>query len=81
MTQLGKEFSESGNVSDEAIEKLSAMDSKDLVQAYLKYNANTTAAALQQNQINEIMTSVGGADAVHRDGDLGQPEPACRRSR
>ena len=62
MTQLGKEFSESGNVSDEAIEKLSAMDSKDLVQAYLKYNANTTAAALQQSQINDIMASVGGAE-------------------
>ena len=62
MTQLGKEFSESGNVSDEAIEKLSAMDSKDLVQAYLKYNANTTAAALQQSQVNDIMASVGGAE-------------------
>ena len=62
MTQLGKEFNESGSVSDEAIEKLSAMDSKDLVQAYLKYNANTTAAALQQSQVNDIMASVGGAD-------------------
>ena len=62
MTQLGKEFDESGAVSDEAVEKLSAMDSRDLVQAYLKYNANTTAAALQQSQVNDIMASVGGAD-------------------
>ena len=63
MTQLGKEFSESGSVSDDAVEKLSAMDSKDLVQAYLKYNANTTAAALQQDQVNSIMESVGGTEA------------------
>ena len=63
MTQLGQEFSEKGAVSDEAVEKLSAMDSKDLVAAYLKYNAKTTTAALQQTQINDIMSSVGGAEA------------------
>lgn len=63
MTQLGKEFDESGAVSDEAIEKLSSMDSKDLVAAYLKYNANAQAATLQQSQVNDIMATVGGADA------------------
>ena len=63
MTQLGKEFDESGVVSDEAIEKLSSMDSKDLVAAYLKYNANAQAATLQQSQVNDIMATVGGADA------------------
>lgn len=63
MTQLGTEFSTTGSVSDEAVEKLSEMDSKDLVAAYLKYNAKTTTAALQQTQINDIMSSVGGAEA------------------
>lgn len=63
MTQLGKEFDESGAVSDEAIEKLSSMDSKDLVAAYLKYNANAQAATLQQSQVNDIMATVGGAEA------------------
>ena len=63
MTQLGKEFDESGVVSDEAIEKLSSMDSKDLVAAYLKYNANAQAATLQQSQVNDIMATVGGAEA------------------
>ena len=63
MTQLGTEFSTTGAVSDEAVEKLSEMDSKDLVAAYLKYNAKTTTAALQQTQINDIMSSVGGAEA------------------
>lgn len=63
MTQLGKEFDESGVVSDEAIEKLSSMDSKDLVTAYLKYNANAQAATLQQSQVNDIMATVGGAEA------------------
>lgn len=62
MTELGKEFEKSGQVTDEAIDKLSAMDSKDLVKAYLKYNANNTAASLQQNQVNEIMATVGGAE-------------------
>lgn len=63
MTELGKEFDASGSVSDEAVEKLSAMDSKDLVEAYLKYNATTQAAALQQTQVNEIMASVGGQES------------------
>ena len=62
MKQIGQEYDSSGQVSEEAIEKLSAMDSKDLVQAYLKYNANNTAAAMQQTQVDEIMASVGGAD-------------------
>ena len=63
METLGKEFAEKGSVSDEAVEKLGAMDSKDLVQAYLKYNANNQAATLQQSQVNDIMASVGGQDA------------------
>lgn len=63
MTQLGKEFDESGAVSDEAIEKLSSMDSKDLVAAYLKYNAKAQAATLQQSQVNDIMATVGGTEA------------------
>ncbi len=64
MSSLSKEYEETGNLSEEAIEKLSSMDSKELVKSYLQYYAKTSQASAQQTlqdqQITEIKASVGG---------------------
>ena len=77
MTSLSKEYEETGNLSEEAIEKLSAMDTKDLVKSYLEYYTKTSQASAQQTlqdqQINDIKASVGGdkayADLIQWAGD------------
>ena len=77
MTSLSKEFEESGNISEEAIEKLSSMDTKDLVKSYLEYYSKTSQASaqatMQEQQISEIKASVGGdqayADLIKWAGD------------
>ena len=67
MFELNKEFEEKGQLSEEAIDKLSAMDTKDLIASYMKYQAKSTeqARAGLQNQeaINAIKNSVGGDEA------------------
>ena len=63
MQDLGREFEEKGELSADAIERLGSMDSKELIQAYLAYNSQAQAATLQQSQINDIYSSVGGQEA------------------
>ena len=67
MSSLSKEYEETGNLSEEAIDRLSSMDTKDLVKSYLQYYAKTTQVAAQQSmqaqQINDIKESVGGEQA------------------
>ena len=67
MFELNKEFEEKGQLSEEAIDKLSAMDTKDLIASYMKYQAKSSeqARAGLQNQeaINAIKNSVGGDEA------------------
>lgn len=66
MMELGKEFDENGSISEEAIDKLAGMDTRELVKSYLEYQAKATAqakaASMQQSQVDEIMQSVGGAE-------------------
>ena len=62
MADLGRQFEESGELSEEAVEKLSSMDPKQLVQAYLAYNSQAKAASLQQVQVDSIMDIAGGAE-------------------
>ena len=52
MFELNKEFEEKGQLSEEAIDKLSAMDTKDLIASYMKYQAKSSeqARAGLQNQ-------------------------------
>ena len=77
MSSLSKEYEETGNLSEEAIEKLSSMDTKDLVKSYLEYYTKTSQASAQQTlqdqQINDIKASVGGdkayADLIQWAGD------------
>ena len=67
MFELNKEFEEKGQLSEEAIDKLSAMDTKGLIASYMKYQAKSSeqARAGLQNQeaINAIKNSVGGDEA------------------
>lgn len=63
MLELGQEYDKTGELSEEAIEKLSAMDPKDLIKSYLQYQQKATQAQIQQSEVNSIMESVGGADA------------------
>lgn len=67
MSQLGEEYAKTGTISDEAIERLSQMDQKELIQSYLQYYQKSAAQSqqvqLQAEQINAIKESVGGEAA------------------
>tara|TARA_R100000664_G_C2755796_1_gene143563 strand:- start:500 stop:1342 length:843 start_codon:yes stop_codon:yes gene_type:complete len=64
MTRLTKEFDEKGELSEEALDNLSKMDSKELIKSYLEYygktQSNQKQATIQANEINQIKESVGG---------------------
>ena len=63
---LDSEFSESGKLSAETVEKLSSMDSKDLVDAYFRYQdqlepqQQAPARELSDQEVNQVYDSVGG---------------------
>ena len=67
MQQLGKEYDETGSISDEAVERLAQMDQKDLIKSYLQYyqqsQANAQQAQLQESAIADIKQSIGGEEA------------------
>ena len=63
MQELGQKFDTSGELSEEAIEKLGSMDSKELIKAYLQYNAQSQAQTLQQSAVTDIQNSIGGEKA------------------
>jgi len=67
MIELSKEYSSTGALSDEAMERLSSMDQKDLINSYFEYQAHMNQQAGQQqlanDQVRDIQNSVGGAEA------------------
>lgn len=63
MTQLGQEFDTSGTISDEAIDKLSQMDQKDLIRNYIAYSQKSNQGVMEADAINQIKQSVGGEQA------------------
>ena len=63
MHSLNKEFEQNGQLSEEAIDKLSSMDSKELIKAYLQYNQQAKTNQVQQSEIDAIQQSVGGPEA------------------
>ena len=52
MQQLGKEFDETGSISDEAVERLAQMDQKQLIKSYLQYYQQSSQSA-QQAQLQD----------------------------
>jgi len=69
MFDVNARFLEKGSFSEEDVEALSSMDSKDLVNAYLNYfqsaNAAQQAAAVTNQQLVDIKATVGGDDAYN----------------
>lgn len=59
-------YEESGELSEESLEELSKMDSKDLIKAYVEsYKANAAAAqsaTIAQSEVDQLMASAGGVD-------------------
>lgn len=64
MEQLGAKFAQEGALDEESVEQLAALDSKELINAYLQYYQKTTAAqqqaTVEASTINSIKESVGG---------------------
>ena len=64
MGRLSQEFEENGQLSEEAIESLSKMDSKDLIKNYLEYYGKAQTKQQQQtvqaSELQSIKDSVGG---------------------
>ena len=63
MHELNKEFASEGALSEEAVDRLASMDSKDLIKAYLQYNQQAQSARVQQSEIDTIQASIGGPEA------------------
>ena len=67
ITKASQQYEESGELSEESIEELSKMDSKDLIKAYVSmFQKNQTEVAnKQQAAVNEseVMDIVGGKDS------------------
>ena len=67
ITKASQQYEESGELSEESIEELSKMDSKDLIKAYVSmFQKNQTEIAnKQQAAVNEseVMDIVGGKDS------------------
>lgn len=68
MTQLSKEYEQNGQLSEEAIDRLSQMDPKELIQSYLQFYQKSAQqqqqATIEAATINQIKQSVGG-DATY----------------
>lgn len=67
MESLGEEYSKTGTLSEDAIERLSQMDQKELIKSYLEYYQKSSIQAqqaqLKVEQINSIKETVGGEKA------------------
>ena len=63
---IDDELAQGGEISEESMAKLSAMDSKDLVEAYLRYQSTLDDAPVQEGrelndqEVSSIYESVGG---------------------
>ena len=64
MHDLSKEVGEDGTLPEEAIERLSSMDTKDLIAAYMQYNSQAQQAQIAGSELQAIRDSVGG-DAAY----------------
>lgn len=64
--KASKAYEESGELSEETLEELAQMDSKDLIKAYLEsYKAQAESAkqaTIAQSEVDSLMASAGGVD-------------------
>lgn len=62
-SKAAEEYADGGNISEESIEALSKMDSKDLIKSYVEfYSKSQQKAELQQTQVTEIKNIAGGEE-------------------
>ena len=62
LTRASEEYAK-GELTDETIEELSKMDSKDLIKAYVEFYSKNQQQQAVQVEAQQIYDSVGGADA------------------
>jgi len=61
LTKAADEYKQGGKLSEESIDELAKMDSKDLIKAYVDfYGKNQTASELQATQIQDVKNIAGG---------------------
>jgi len=66
ITSASDEFDSNGQLTPETLDKLSSMDSKELVEAYLQLQANQSEADtpdITDSQVSEIKKAAGGEEA------------------
>ena len=63
MHDLSKEVGDDGVLSEEAIDRLSSLDTKDLIAAYMQYNTQAQQAQIAGSELQAIRDSVGGDQA------------------
>ena len=73
MHQLSKEVGDDGVLSEEAIDKLSSMDTKDLIKAYMSTTARPSR--LPAGSELQAIRTPWVVICQYRHGDLGSPEP------
>tara|TARA_A100000171_G_C2107202_1_gene132955 strand:+ start:136 stop:963 length:828 start_codon:yes stop_codon:yes gene_type:complete len=62
-SKAAEEYADGGQISEESIDALSKMDSKDLVKSYVEFYTQTQQKAdLQQTQVAEIKQIAGGEE-------------------
>lgn len=72
LAEVDQEFTENGQLSEETLEKFSQMSSRELVDAYFRYqelnggNQRQTSVELSDAQINQVKNSVGGEAAYQQ---------------
>lgn len=88
LAEVNQEFFENGEISEESMEKFSQMSSRELVEAYLRFQdkiggfqeqQQTQGVELTENQVNQIKNAVGGDAAYSQltswaSENLSQPE-------
>ena len=71
ITSASEEFDNNGQLTPETLNKLSSMDSKDLINAYMQLQANQSESQVDtgditDNQVNEIKKAAGGEEAYNQ---------------
>ena len=74
ITSASEEFENSGELTSETLEKLSSVDSKDLIQAYLELQSSNPEESAEPSQVadlsdadvNQIKTSAGGEESYQK---------------
>jgi len=65
--EAAKQYSETGELSEETLDQLSKMDQKELIKQYMEFYTKTSQQAQQQaltqQQQNDIIQQAGGAEA------------------